>query len=111
MNKDEKITFLKQKLGSDRRWCLKALHRIHSNQTADEQNSGSVVEHNGMGFVDRDSEILTSIHDFYLNHGYVSDKQAVILFDKMPKYASQLLKFFCDNDKLEKIMTIGAKND
>jgi hypothetical protein len=107
-NDPARIDFLKDQLTKDDRLIMRALIRIHQNQTADEQRTKTVEKHNGIGFRAMDAKILTEYVQTATRRGAVpkiaakdqpfqletvlSEKQAAYLRRIMPKYARQLLK-------------------
>ena len=92
MSKKDMIEQLRQRLASNDRWALRALLRIYQNQTADEQNSESPIERNGIGFTGPDAEILTSFARQYQRRGCLSDRQMIILRRRIPAYARQIVQ-------------------
>lgn len=89
--KKDKIAFIKEKVGTNQQWAIKALLRIFEFQTANEQASETTNEDNGVGFTGCDAEILSSFAK-QLNKGRnMSPKQMAIIYKKMPKYARQLM--------------------
>lgn len=88
--KYERKELLREKLGTNRAWALRALVRIYELQTSDEQASGHTREYNEVGFSGVDGEILSSFAEQYKEKGFLSKKQMDILFGKMPKYWRQL---------------------
>lgn len=88
--KKERVAFIKEKLGTDKRWALRALVRIMENQTKDEQEMEVTAHHNGVGFTAYDAKFLTSLAQQYKDYGYLSAKQMEALHKAIPKYASQL---------------------
>lgn len=96
MNKKEVLKTLQQKLATDSRWAQRALLAIFRNQTTDEQVQGEVQHHNAKGFRCMDSYILTSFAVQLQHRGSLSQKQMVIVHQKMPIYARQLMKFYGD---------------
>ena len=101
--KKEMIAYLKYKLSTDKRWCLRALEVIFDKQTEEEKRDNVTKSFNRMGFTSFDAEILTNICLFYLKNGFISNKQLAICLKVMPKYAKQLLNYTNIND-LERIM-------
>ncbi len=92
MSKKDMIEQLRQRLASNDRWALRALMRIYHNQTADEQNSESTIERNGIGFTGPDAEILTSFARQYQRRGSLSERQMIILRRRIPAYARQIVQ-------------------
>ena len=95
--------FLKQKLGTDCVWSLRALDKIYQNQTADEQSSGHTHYYNDVGFTGVDAEILTSFAEQLKSRGFLTEKQMRIVFKKMPKYWKQI-RAISDQDALNEMV-------
>ena len=49
-------------------------------------------DRNNVGFTDIDGEILSSFAKQLLSRGYLSPKQMAIVYKKMPKYWSQIVR-------------------
>lgn len=88
--KKDRIACLRWRLAHDYKWAQKGLVTIFDAQTADEQNTGTTNEHNGVGFTGPDAEFLTSLALQFQARGSLSPKQNISLFKMMPKYATQL---------------------
>lgn len=71
---------------------IRGLLRIHSFQTAEEQQAGVTREDNGMGFNGTDAEFLTSLVVFHKEAGFLTPGQIAICRKKMLKYAGQLAR-------------------
>lgn len=92
-NKKNTVSFVKQMLGTNKVWALKALVRIYQeNQTADEQVAKTTSHDNGIGFTGVDAAFASSLAEQYLKRGSLSDKQMGFVFKIMPKYAGQVVK-------------------
>ena len=100
MSKKDMIEQLRQRLASKDRWALRALMRIYQNQTADEQNSETTIERNGIGFTGPDAEILSSFARQYQRRGSLSERQMIILRRRIPAYARQIVQC-TDTTRLE----------
>lgn len=101
-----RIEYMRERLHTDDRWCVKGLLTIFEYQTADEQRTEQTREHNGVGFTGVDGELLSSYAKQVIGRGgsnlikqkdftilrVLSKKQAAILKNKMPKYARQLVR-------------------
>jgi hypothetical protein len=92
-----RIAHVKQMLGTDASWAIRALEIVHAGQTAYEQTCERTTDLNGVGFTAFDAEILTSfaaqVIRWKANKTYptpLSDKQMALLFKRMPKYAEQV---------------------
>lgn len=68
----------------------RALLKLYSRQTADEQNTGTVNRQNGRGFRSCDARILTSLSKFCESRRFLTTKQDAILLRKLPVYTGQL---------------------
>lgn len=90
--KKEMISYLKYKLSTDKRWCLRALQRIFENQTYDQQIQNITKQFNKIGFNSNDAKIMSSIYQFYVQNDYLSMKQLNICYRIMPKYAKQIIQ-------------------
>jgi hypothetical protein len=69
-----------------------ALKKLYACQTADEQNAGETREHNGKGFNGADSKFLSSVSEFLLKRGFLTDKQKACVRKKLVKYNKQLTR-------------------
>lgn len=69
-----------------------ALKKLYAEQTADEQRSGNTKERNNRGFNGTDSKFLTSVAQFLIKRGFLTDKQKVVTRKKLMKYAGQLTR-------------------
>ena len=69
-----------------------ALKNLYACQTADEQAIGETSVKNGAGFNGLDAPILSSIAEFLINRGYLTDKQKVLVRKKLVKYNKQLTR-------------------
>lgn len=69
-----------------------ALKKLYACQTADEKATAETHEHNGAGFNAIDAPFLTSVSEFLLRTGFLTEKQKAIVRRKMVKYTKQLVK-------------------
>lgn len=102
-SKEQLVAVLKQQLATRPQQAINGLMRVFANQTADEQQEGSVRVHNGVGFVPTDATILSSFAQQYQKKGSLSEKQMAILYKKMPKYARQLIDGSIASGKIYKV--------
>ena len=100
--KEAITSYIKNQLGTNRGWALRALVKLYERQTADEQATGHTANLNGIGFSGVDSEILSSFAVQVNNGKNLSAKQMAIVFKRMPRYHRQVLSFI-PADKLEEI--------
>ena len=89
--KKEKMSYIRQRVGTNRTWATRALMCIYNLQTSDEQASGYTRNWNSVGFSGVDSEILSSFAEQVLKGRTLSQKQMAIVQKKMPKYSKQLM--------------------
>lgn len=104
ITKKEIREFLKSKLSTDKAWAIRAMSRIYDYQTETEKNYHDTIDRNYVGFSGADAKILTSIYDYYKNHGYVSPKQLAIVYKKIPKYWNQIYTI-SDKSKLDPMIS------
>ena len=69
---------------------LRSLVKLYQCQTEEEKTSKETITQNGKGFNACDAKILTSIAEFYIAKGFISDKQYNIVYNKIQKYAKQI---------------------
>lgn len=69
-----------------------ALKKLYECQTADEKTAGHTKVYNGKGFNGVDSVFLSSVSEFLLKRGFLTDKQKYIVRKKLVKYNKQLTK-------------------
>jgi hypothetical protein len=100
--------FIKDKLANNAAWATKALLSIYKFQTDQEQRYESTIDANGVGFSGCDGEILSSFAKFYQKTGFLTPKQMVYVYKKMPKYWNQIVSI-SDTAKLNQ-MIINANS-
>ena len=88
--KKDRISFIRERIAVSDKWAIRALLRIYSFQTAEEQDVQQTREHNNVGFTGVDAEILSSFAQQVKRTGTLSYKQMTILKKRMPKYSRQL---------------------
>lgn len=69
-----------------------ALKKLYAEQTADEQRAGETRNLNGVGFNGVDSKFLSSVSQFLLKNGFLTDKQKAVTRKKLVKYNKQLTR-------------------
>ena len=69
-----------------------ALKRLYACQTEDERDAGHTKHYNGAGFNGCDSKILSSMSEFLINRGFLTDKQKAVVRKKLVKYTKQLTR-------------------
>ena len=69
-----------------------ALKKLYACQTADEQSTAETTHANGAGFNAVDAQFLTSVSQFLISKGFLTDKQKVIVRRKLVKYNRQLTR-------------------
>ena len=88
----DKMIFIKKQLSTDKNWAVKALLKIFEFQTKEEQEAERTCINNNIGFTGVDGEILSSFAKQYMKRNFLSPKQMVILYKRMPKYWMQVVK-------------------
>ena len=88
---------IKKSITTNDERAIKAMLRIYEKQTESEKVSATTSSLNGVGFTGNDAEILTSFCNQYLQRGFLSAKQMVLLKKKIGKYAGQLTRLAIEN--------------
>lgn len=70
----------------------RALKKLYNEQTKDEQAAGATKHHNGVGFNGADSQFLSSVSEFLIQRGFLTDKQKYVVRKRLVKYNKQLTK-------------------
>ena len=74
-------------------WLVRGIVAIYHKQTADEQNSESTIENNGVGFNGCDAEFLSSLAKQAIERNFaLSQRQIEYGRKKMMKYVGQLTR-------------------
>ena len=69
-----------------------ALKKLYERQTEDERQIGETAHSNGVGFNGVDSRFLSSVSEFLIKRGFLTDKQKMIVRKKLIKYNKQLTR-------------------
>jgi len=86
--------YIQNQLATNPAWAVKALVKLYTYQTANEQSAGHTEEHNGVGFSGVDSTILSSLA-VQINHGRnLSVKQMAIVYKRCLVTGSKSLDLF-----------------
>ena len=85
--------YIKNQLATNQAWAIKALVKVYTLQTLDEQATGQTSNLNGVGFNGIDSQILSSFAEQVNKGRNLSAKQMAIVFKKMPRYHKQVASF------------------
>lgn len=100
MTKKDVVEYYKAKLSTNEKWAIRGLERIAMRQTSYELENKLTEDNNKVGFSGPDAEILTSFYK-RIKSGYsLTTKQKEILFQKIPKYAGQLVNISLNEGKL-----------
>ena len=94
--------YIKNQLATNQAWAVKALVKVYTLQTLDEQATGQTSNLNGVGFSGIDSKILSSFAEQVNKGRNLSAKQMAIVFKKMPRYHKQVASFI-PADKMAEI--------
>ncbi len=81
---------IKQRIQAEDGYCVGCLLRLYSYQTADEQRDLTTKYDNGEGFNGTDGYVLSDMSKFYLERGYLTEKQINFIRTKIVKYTGQL---------------------
>ena len=85
--------YIKNQLATNQAWAIRALVKVYTLQTLDEQATGQTSNLNGVGFSGIDSKILSSFAEQVNKGRNLSAKQMAIVFKKMPRYHKQVASF------------------
>ena len=69
-----------------------ALKKLYGEQTRDEQQSGQTKHYNGVGFNGADSKFLSSVSEFLIKKGFLTEKQKYCVRKRLIKYNKQLTR-------------------
>ena len=69
-----------------------ALKKLYAEQTADEQRAECTRERNGAGFNSIDAKFLSSVAQFLIRAGFLTEKQKAATRRKLVKYNKQLTR-------------------
>lgn len=67
-----------------------ALKKLYDCQTADEKCVGATCHYNGKGFNGADSRFLSSVSEFLIKNGFLTEKQKYVVRKRLVKYTNQL---------------------
>ena len=87
-----KVDEIKYLLNTNDKMLMRSLKKLYECQTADEQAGKETSHVNGMGFNKPDSQFMTSVAEFMLARGYLTEKQKSVVRRKIMKYAKQLTR-------------------
>ena len=85
--------YIRNQLATNQAWAVKALVKVYTLQTLDEQVTGQTANLNGVGFSGVDSKILSSFAEQVNKGRTLSVKQMAIVYKKMPRYHKQVASF------------------
>ena len=69
-----------------------AIKKLYDEQTADEKEAGQTKHYNNIGFNGADSKFMSSIAEFLIRKGYLTEKQKFAARKRMVKYTKQLTR-------------------
>lgn len=69
-----------------------AIKKLYNEQTVDEKMAGETKHYNGVGFNGADSRFMSSLAEFLIRNGFLTDKQKYVARKRMVKYTKQLTK-------------------
>jgi hypothetical protein len=79
-------------MGESNEWLMRGLMAIYNHQTHEEQQRETTKDENGIGFNGVDAPILSSIAKQWQARKWVSNKQLVLLRQRLRKYSGQLAR-------------------
>lgn len=97
------ISKMKVQITTKNEQTVKALMRIYENQTYDEKQTDNVIHYNGIGFIPQDARLLSSMANFKIKNGFLTEKQIKMIQPIMAKYAGQLVKGAIAEGKIRKV--------
>lgn len=89
---------VKREIETNDKALIRALLRVYSWQTSEEQKASVTIDHNNVGFNGADSYILSRLAEFHNRNHYLSTKQIAIARKRMPKYAKQIFNSIVQNN-------------
>lgn len=69
-----------------------ALKKLYNEQTSDEKAAGETKHNNGVGFNGADSKFMSSVAEFLIKRGFMTDKQKYCVRKRLVKYTKQLTR-------------------
>ena len=105
----EKRDYIKNKMATNKTWAIQGLLKIFEFQTETEKIQEETNCNNSVGFTGADAEILTSFAKQYIRRGFLSEKQMIYIYKKMPKYWMQIIKI-SDEQKLASLIKTQYMN-
>lgn len=97
------ISKMKVQITTKNEQTVKALMRIYANQTHDEKQCEDVLHFNGVGFIPQDAKLLSSMADFKIKNGFLTEKQIKYIQPRIAKYAGQLVRCAIAEGKIRKV--------
>lgn len=82
---------------------VKALLRIYANQTNYEKQSKNTIYRNHVGFIPQDAKMLSSMANFHIKNGFLTEKQIKLIQPMIAKYAGQLVRCSIAEGKIRKV--------
>ncbi|MBO7526924.1 MAG: hypothetical protein J6T74_03395 [Clostridia bacterium] len=82
---------------------VKALLRIYANQTHDEKQNEDTIHRNNVGFIPQDAKMLSSMANFKIKNGFLTEKQIKLIQPMIAKYAGQLVRCAIEEGKIRKV--------
>lgn len=69
-----------------------AIKKLYNEQTEDEKEAGQTKYYNNVGFNGADSKFMSSVAEFLIRRGYLTEKQKFAARKRMVKYTKQLTR-------------------
>jgi hypothetical protein len=90
LTKKNKQSYLRKQLAENKAWATRALQILNGYQIEKEAKREMGQECYDLGFSERDSEFLKSLHNQFTDYGRLSAKQYKHLHKLLPKYWEQI---------------------
>lgn len=68
------------------------IKKLYNEQTEDEKEAGQTKHYNNVGFNGADSKFMSSVAEFLIRRGYLTEKQKFAARKRMVKYTKQLTR-------------------
>lgn len=91
-NKTWTVDEIRELLKANDKMVMRSLKKLYDCQTADEQACQEATHANGAGFNKPDAAFMTSVAEFMLKRGYLTEKQLAAVRKRIMKYAGQLTR-------------------
>jgi hypothetical protein len=102
-SKKEIIDRLRNQIEVKDSTAIHALTFIYNKQVADEQHQEIVKYHNGVGFKPQDAKKGSGLAKWYLDKGFLTEKQIACVKKMVTKYAGQIVELKINDGEIKQI--------